>query len=103
MLARFMGVASLIQGLARAKEANMSSPGISELELSRLGRGEVGYVKVLTPKQAQTMFPMVEGLPKTGNLFSLHAADGTLIAVTDTRKAVLSHAMDGELEIVPLH
>jgi hypothetical protein len=49
------------------------------------------------------MFPSIEDLPRGINLFALHAADGTPIALTDTRQAALSHAMDGELEIASVH
>jgi hypothetical protein len=49
------------------------------------------------------MFPAVEGLPNGLDLFSLHAADGTPIALTDTRQAAVSHAMGDELEIASVH
>ncbi|MEQ1669617.1 MAG: DUF1150 domain-containing protein [Hyphomicrobium sp.] len=78
-------------------------PVMSEVELARLGGGEVAYIKTLSAKQASQMFPMIEGLPKGINLFSLHAADGTPIALTDTMQAAIGHAEDGELAIAPLH
>ena len=49
------------------------------------------------------MFPMIEGLPRGINLFSLHAADGTPIALTDTLQAAIGHAEEGELAIAPLN
>ena len=59
-------------------------PLMSELELARLGGGQVAYIKTLSHDDAQRMFPMIEGLTSDINLFSLHAADGTPIALTDT-------------------
>ena len=79
------------------------SPIISQIELARLGGGQVAYIKKLTSDEARRMFPAVEGLPKGLDLFSLHAADGTPIALTDTRQAAVSHAMGDELEIASVH
>lgn len=81
----------------------MVRPLMSEFEFSRLGSGEVSYIKILTSEQAQKMFPMVDGLPKGISLFSLHAADGTPIALTDTMQAAVGHASEGDLVIYPLH
>lgn len=80
-----------------------AAPIMSELELARLGGGEVAYIKTLSPDEANRMFPMVRGLPEGIPLFSLHAADGTPIALTDTMQAAIGHAEEGELLIAPLH
>jgi hypothetical protein len=79
------------------------APIISQIELARLGGGQVAYIKELTSDEARRMFPAVEGLPSGLDLFSLHAADGTPIALTDTRQAAVSHAMGDELEIASVH
>jgi hypothetical protein len=76
---------------------------MSELELARLGGGEIAYIKTLSSDDAQRMFPMVEGLPDDINLFSLHAADGTPIALTDTLQAAIGHAEEGDLSIASVH
>lgn len=76
---------------------------MSEIELAHLGAGEVAYIKVMSTDQAQEMFPNVTGLPEGQNLYALHGADGTPIALTDTHQAALGHAMDGELEIASVH
>ena len=57
---------------------------MTEHELATLGGGVVAYIKTLTSDEASRMFPAIEGLPKGINLFSLHAADGTRLALTDT-------------------
>jgi hypothetical protein len=80
-----------------------TAPLMSELELARLGGGEVAYIKTLTSDDASRMFPMVEGLPRGINLFSLHAADGTPIALTDTLQAAIGHAQEGDLAIAAVH
>lgn len=87
----------------RSKAQPAVAPVMSEFELARLGGGQVAYIKTLSSDEALRMFPAIEGLPRGINLFALHAADGTPIALTDTRQAALSHAMEGELEIASVH
>jgi hypothetical protein len=83
--------------------ADTIAPVMSQIELARLGGGEVAYIKTLSSDDARRMFPAIEGLPPGINLYALHAADGTPIALTDTRQAALSHAMEGELAVASLH
>lgn len=76
---------------------------MSQLELARLGGGHVAYIKALSYDEARRMFPAVTDLPSGITLYALHAADGTPIALTDTRQAALGHAMDGELAVAAVH
>lgn len=76
---------------------------ITEIELARLGDGQVAYIKAMTSAEARRMFPSIKGLPRGIDLFALHAADGTPIALTDSRQAAVGHAIDGELEIASVH
>lgn len=85
------------------EETVVVPPVMTELELARLGGGEVAYIKVLSCDEATRMFPMVDGLPQGIPLFALHAADGTPLALTDTLQAAIGHAQEGDLAIAPLH
>ena len=78
-------------------------PVMSMSDLAKLGGGKIAYIRVLTPDEAKAMFPAIEGLPTGINLFSLHAADGTPLALTDTRQAAIGHAIDDDLEIASVH
>lgn len=78
-------------------------PIMSELELARLGDGQVAYIKTLSSADARRMFPMVSDIPNGIDLFALHGADGTPIALTDTLQAAIGHAQEGDLDIAPLH
>jgi hypothetical protein len=49
------------------------------------------------------MFPAIQELPTGISLFALHAADGTPLALTDSRQAAVGHAMGDELEIASVH
>ena len=78
-------------------------PAMSMNELAKLGGGKIAYIKEMTPDEAKAMFPAIEGLPTGINLYALHAADGTPIALTDSHQAAVGHAMGDELEIASLH
>lgn len=79
------------------------APLMTELELAKLGGGQIAYIRVMSTAEAQRMFPSIEGLPNNIDLFALHAADGTPIALTDSHQAAVGHAMSGELEIASVH
>ncbi|MDX2158087.1 MAG: DUF1150 domain-containing protein [Hyphomicrobiaceae bacterium] len=76
---------------------------VAQVDLARLGDGQVAYIKTLTSAEARRMFPTIKGLPRGIDLYALHAADGTPIALTDSRQAAVGHAIEGELEIASVH
>ncbi len=80
------------------------APGvINAIDLAKLGDGEVAYIKVMTSDEAQKAFPAIEGLPSGINLYALHAADGTPLALTDSRSAAVGHARGDELDVQSIH
>ncbi len=88
----------------RGRRIKSTAPSIMSMtELAQLGGGKIAYIKVMTADEAKEMFPAVEGIPAGIDLFALHAADGTPLALTDSRQAALGHAMGDELEIASLH
>jgi hypothetical protein len=91
------------QKRSKSARRTMHAAAISRIDLARLGDGHVAYIKMLTADEARRMFPAVDNIPKGINLYALQAADGTPIALTDTRQAAMSHAMDGELAIASVH
>ncbi len=76
---------------------------MSEFELGQLGDGEVAYIKQLEPGEADGLFPGLDGIPVGINLYALTAADGTPLALTDTRSAAVAHAVEGELDVASVH
>jgi hypothetical protein len=76
---------------------------MTDSEFAALGDGEVAYIKSLSSEEAQAAYPTIDDLPAGLNLFALHAADGTPIALTDDMGTAIEHAMGDELEIAPLH
>lgn len=86
----------------RTRKKPVSRP-MTDKEFERLGGGFVAYIKTLSTDEAERMFPAIEDLPKGINLYALHAADGTPLALTDSMQAAIGHAMGDELEIASLH
>ena len=76
---------------------------ISTDELERLGGGEVAYIKTLSSEEANEIYPLDDILPEGINIYALHAADGTPIALTDSMQAALGQAIDDELVVASLH
>ena len=88
---------------SRKRQAPAIAPVMSQLELARLGGGQIAYIKVLAADEAQRLYPAVEGLPGGIDLYALHAADGTPIALTDSRQAAIGHARGDKLEVASVH
>jgi hypothetical protein len=76
---------------------------MSDDQLAELGGGKVAYIKTMSSDEANKMYPAVKGLPKGIELFALHAADGTPIALTDSRQAAIGHALGDQLMVESLH
>ena len=80
-----------------------AAPRITAGDLARLGGGKIAYIKMLSSDEANKMYPAVKGLPKGISLYALHAADGTPLALTDSRQAAIGHAMGDKLHVESLH
>ena len=73
--------------------------------LAHLGDGRIAYVKAVRFEDVRSMFPKAD-LPKMRPdqiLFTLNAADGTPIMLTDSREAAIANAWSQELEAVSVH
>ena len=93
----------LPKSLKKRQVASARSAIMSMRDLARLGDGKVAYIRKMTAEEATQMYPAVEGIPHGINVYALHAADGTPLALTDSRQAALGHAMGDELEVAPVH
>jgi hypothetical protein len=68
-----------------------------------LGGGEIAYVRPIRSEEVRTLFPQAPKLAPGLKLFSLHAADGTPIMITDSREAAEANAREHELDAVSVH
>ena len=76
---------------------------ISPQALAVLGGGKIAYVKAVRSEDVPAMFPQAPHLQPGMQLFSLHAADGTPMMLTDSREAAIASAWSQELETVSVH
>jgi hypothetical protein len=84
-------------------EPNATHPAITQEALAHLGDGRLAYVKTIRSEDVRNLFPQAPQIAPGVKLFSLHAADGTPIMLTDTREAALANAWSQELEAVSVH
>ena len=76
---------------------------MSRRELAQLGDGEVAYIKQLDPEVAEKLFPALQSTPKGIDLFAVLGADGTTLALTDSRNAAIANAIENDLVPVSVH
>ena len=86
-----------------SRKGEAIAPVISQMDLAKLGGGRVAYIKVLNSDEARRLYPAIKGLPPGIDLYALHAADGTPIALTDSRQAAIGHAKGDKLEVASVH
>ena len=84
-------------------ETNTANPIITQDALAHLGDGRLAYVKAIRSEDVADMFPQAPQIAPGVTLFSLHAADGTPIMLTDTRESAIASAWSNELEAVSVH
>jgi hypothetical protein len=84
-------------------EKDTTHPLISLKELALLGDGEVAYIKQLDSDAAERLFPTLDDAPQGIDLFAVLGADGTPIALTDSRNAAIANAIENDLVPVSVH
>ncbi len=76
---------------------------ISPEALAGLGGGQIAYVRTIRSEEVASLFPQAPEIAPGMTLFTLHAADGTPIMLTDSREAALANAMENALVTVSVH
>ena len=84
------------------KENTLGEAIMTPAEFAQLGDGMVAYIKELRPGEVVKLFPEAEDVPQDIQLYSLHAADGTPLVLTDSRNAAIANALEIDLEPVPV-
>ena len=87
----------------KEKEDHQPSALMSLKELALLGDGEVAYIKQLDPDAAERLFPSLNSAPKGIDLYAVLGADGTPLALTDSRHAAIANAIENDLMPVSVH
>jgi hypothetical protein len=86
-----------------AKADRQASLPMSRKEFKRLGDGEVAYIKQLDTDLAQKLFPALSGKLDGIDLFAVLGADGTPLALTDSRSAAIANAIENDLVPMSVH
>lgn len=81
----------------------MNFDRVSPEALAHLGGGRIAYVKQIRSEDVPRLFPQAPYLAPGLKLYSLHAADGTPIMLTESREAAIANAWSHELETVSVH
>ncbi len=88
---------------------------MSDYDLAGLGGGEVAYLREISPRTAKRLLKdaidedgnqatdELSCIPSNVRLYALHAADGTPIAIADTREGALANAIQQDLHLVQLN
>jgi len=76
---------------------------MSRSELKELGDGEVAYIKQLNVEAAQKLFPAIGDKLEGIDLYAVLGADGSPIALTDSRTAAIANAIENDLVPVSVH
>jgi hypothetical protein len=76
---------------------------MSPKELALLGEGEVAYIKQVDFDAAERLFPALDDTPEGIDLFAVLGADGTPIALTDSRNAAIANAIENDLVPLSVH
>lgn len=80
-----------------------SPPRVSLRELALIGDGEVAYIKQVDSDVAERLFPALHAAPEGIDLYALLGADGSPIALTDSRSAAIANAIENDLVPVSVH
>ncbi len=79
------------------------NPVLTAEALALLGGGKIAYVKAVRSEDVAAMFPQAPQIDPGVQLYTLHAADGTPMMLTDSREAAIANAWSQELETVSVH
>ena len=87
----------------KEKEDRQAHAPMTRSEFAQLGDGEVAYIKQLDTDAAERLFPALSNAPKGIDLFAVLGADGTPLALTDSRHAAIANAIENDLVPVSVH
>jgi hypothetical protein len=76
---------------------------MSRKEFKQLGDGEVAYIKQLNIDLARKLFPALRGKLEGIDLYAVLGADGTPLALTDSRNAAIANALENDLVPLSVH
>jgi hypothetical protein len=85
------------------REPVIKTATLSPEAFAVLGGSRFGYIKAVPSEEVAFRYPGAPQLAAGGEVFALHAADGTPVMLADTRESAMMGAQTHQLEIVSLH
>jgi hypothetical protein len=85
------------------KEDRETGFNMTRKEFKQLGDGEVAYIKQLDLDLAQKLFPALRDKLEGIDLYAVLGADGTPLALTDSRTAAIANAIENDLVPLSVH
>ena len=76
---------------------------MSRKQFRQLGDGEVAYIKQLNIELARQLFPGIGEKLEGIDLYAVLGADGTPLALTDSRTAAIANAIENDLVPLSVH
>ncbi len=76
---------------------------LSPLELARLGGGRIAYIRPIGPAEASRLLGEPVLAAADARLFCVCHADGTPLAITDSRAGALANVLENDLEPASVH
>ncbi len=76
---------------------------MSDEDLAKLGTPHIVYVRAVPAGDLRDEIKELETVPEDMTLYSVHAADGTRMAIMDRIETALSVARDHEMDPVSVH
>ena len=74
---------------------------VSQEELAELGGGKIAYMRQMTAAEAREEYPdIADEIPEDVPIYTLHAANGKPMGITDELSSLSLHATQEELEVM---
>ena len=85
--------------MAKAQDMKTLSP----MELAMLGGGRFAYIRPIKAAEASELIGAPVDVEKGTPLYCVCHADGTPLAITDSRAGALANVMENDLEPISVH
>ena len=76
---------------------------LTPLELARLGGGEIAYIRPIRPAEASRLIGAPIEVEEGTRLYAVCHADGTPLAITDSRAGAIANVLENDLTPISVH
>ncbi|WP_038036701.1 DUF1150 domain-containing protein [Thermopetrobacter sp. TC1] len=76
---------------------------LNPLELARLGGGEIAYIRPIRPAEASRLIGAPIHVEEGTRLYAVCHADGTPLAITDSKAGAIANVLEHDLTPIHVH